>query len=212
MNDSSTGEILAGLWQFAALHPEWTEDEGGEDGWEQSVAWWAVATEPGLVLIDPLVDDWHELDDLVARHRRCAGVVRTCHWHERSVVEAAARYDARIWAKPHVDGAARYPVDEAIADGDELFAALRAFEMDRTDEIALWLGDHAALVFADVMLRSRTGELCMCPPSWTQPTGGRERLTVLLGGLTELPVHHVLVSHGPLVLGDGGPALRAAIG
>jgi hypothetical protein len=45
MVDSTTGEIIEGLWRFEALHPEWTEGEGGdEEGWEQQVAWWAVAT------------------------------------------------------------------------------------------------------------------------------------------------------------------------
>jgi hypothetical protein len=32
----------------------------------------------------------------------------------------------------------------------------------------------------------------------------------LLADLTDLPVEHVLVSHGPLVLGDGLASLRRA--
>jgi hypothetical protein len=32
----------------------------------------------------------------------------------------------------------------------------------------------------------------------------------LLGGLTDLPIEHVLVSHGPLVLGDGLASIRRA--
>ena len=54
MVQSTTGEIIEGVWRFEALLPEWTEDESGEDGWEQQVAWWAIATPHGLVLIDPL--------------------------------------------------------------------------------------------------------------------------------------------------------------
>jgi len=49
-------EVLTGVWRDVARHPEWTEDEGGEDGWEPDVAWHAVATNDGLVLVDPLVD------------------------------------------------------------------------------------------------------------------------------------------------------------
>jgi hypothetical protein len=60
------------------------------------------------------------------------------------------------------------------------------------------------------MLRGRDGRLQACPPSWTQPEGGRARLLSLLRELTELPVEHVLVSHGPTVLGDGLASLRAA--
>ena len=57
MAASNTGEIIQGLWRFEALLPEWTQEQEGEDGWEQSVAWWAVAAPGGLVLIDPLIDD-----------------------------------------------------------------------------------------------------------------------------------------------------------
>jgi hypothetical protein len=87
-----------------------------------------------------------------------------------------------------------------------------AFEMERADELALWLPVQAALLFGDAMLRSAAGELRTCPDSWLQPDGGPARLRALLGGLAELPVEHVLVSHGPLVLGNGLMSLRAAIG
>jgi hypothetical protein len=33
-----------------------------------------------------------------------------------------------------------------------------------------------------------------------------------LAQLAKLPVEHVLVAHGPLVLGDGAASLRAAVG
>ena len=65
MVQSTTGEIIEGRWRFEALLPEWTEHEGGEDGWEQQVAGWPIATPHGLMLIDPLVDDWDALDQLV---------------------------------------------------------------------------------------------------------------------------------------------------
>ena len=208
MSAHSTGQVLEGLWRFEATHPEWTEEEGGEDGWEPLVSWWAIACSHGLVLIDPLVADWSGLDGLVAEHGRCAGVIRTCHWHQRSVGEVAARYGAEVWAKPDADGKVAY--DRAVADRDELWDGIRAFEVQRADEIALWLPAQAALAFGDAMLRSAWGELRVCPESWTQPPGGRTELQRLLLRLSELPVRHVLVSHGPLVLGDGLAALNAA--
>lgn len=51
------GEVLEGLWRFEAAHPDWTEDEGGEEGWDRIVVWWAVTTTRGVLLIDPLVLD-----------------------------------------------------------------------------------------------------------------------------------------------------------
>ena len=193
-------EVLPGVWRSEALHPEWTEDEGGEEGWEQLVAWFAVRSSRGLVLIDPLVDDWPTVDRLVSENGGCAGIVRTIHWHERSVDAASRRYDAEVSASP------------GLKDGDEIFGGMRVTEMERDDEIALWLAEQNALLFADAMLRRPSGELRMCPESWRQPEGGRARLCEILRGLTELPVKHVLVAHGPLVLGDGAAALRSALG
>jgi len=177
----SVGEILPGLWRFEALHPEWTSEDGSGDGWEQSVAWWAVAAAPGLVLVDPLVADWPALDRLIEEHGGCAGIIRTCHWHQRSIAEAAVRYHAEIWAKPPPDGTASDRFDRGVNDGELVFAAMRVLNVERADEIALWLPAQAALAFGDAMLRTSAGELRQCPASWTQPEGGPERLRTVLG-------------------------------
>lgn len=210
MSHGTTGQIIEGLWRFEAIHPEWTENEGGEEGWEPEVGWWAAATSHGVALIDPLVDDWDALDRLLADRGGCAGIVRTCHWHQRSISEAARRYGAEVWARQQGDGQVLHAFDHAISDRDELFDELCVFDVERADEIAVWLPRQAALVFGDAMIRTRAGELQVCPESWTQPEGGRARLRALLRALTALPVEHVLVSHGPLVLGEGGPSIRAA--
>jgi glyoxylase-like metal-dependent hydrolase (beta-lactamase superfamily II) len=211
VSGGTVGEVLGGLWRFEGMHPEWTEEEGGAEGWEPLVGWWAVASSRGLALIDPLVEDWDGLDRLVNDHGGCAGIVRTCHWHQRSIAEAASRYHAEVWAKRDPDGNSPEPLDHLIGDGDELFDGIRAFDVERHDEIAVWLPQQAALVFGDAMLRRPTGELRPCPESWTQPPGGPERLRALLRRLTELPVEHVLVSHGPLVLADGASSLSTAV-
>jgi glyoxylase-like metal-dependent hydrolase (beta-lactamase superfamily II) len=212
MAESAVGEVLEGLWRFEALHPDWTEEEGGEEGWEQNVAWWAVAAPSGVVLVDPLVEDWEALDRLIAKHGGCAGIIRTIHWHRRSIDEAARRYDVEVWARQPPEGAPHQPFDHAAGDQAEVLGGIRVFDMERADEIALWLPDQSALVFGDVMLRRESGELRVCPDSWEQPDGGPARVRSLLRDLTTLPVEHVLVSHGPLVLGDGLAALTAATG
>jgi len=211
MSDAAVGEVLDGLWRFEAIHPDWTEDQGGEEGWEASVAWWALATEHGLALVDPLVEDWPALDGLLDAHGGCAGIVRTCYWHQRSVAEAAARYRAPVWAGVEASGSSPHPPDHTVRDGDELFGALRVIDVERADEIALWLPAQRALLFGDAMLR-RGEELRVCPPSWTQPEGGYERLVELLRGLRGMPVEHVLVSHGQFVARDGAGALERATG
>jgi glyoxylase-like metal-dependent hydrolase (beta-lactamase superfamily II) len=210
MGESAVGEIVQGLWRFDALHPEWTEDESGEDGWEPNVAWWALAVPAGLVLIDPLVDDWDALDRLVADRCGNVSIVRTCHWHQRSIAEVVDRYHAEVWAKRHPDGHMPYAIDHVLGDRDEPFEGVHVVDVERADEIGLWLSNQRALIFGDAMLRSRAGKLRICPESWTQPEGGPARLRALLGGLTTLEPEHILTSHGPLVLGDGPAALQAA--
>lgn len=203
-------EVLSGVWRDVGRHPDWTEDEGGEDGWEPDVAWHAVASPDGLVLIDPLVSDWDGLDALVEAQGGCAGIVRTCHWHQRSIAEAAQRYGTAVHARPASTSEIDKPFDQTLTDGDELLG-LRIIDIERIDEIGLWLTDRGTLIFGDAMIRAGDGTLRMCPPSWTQPSGGRERLREILTGLVGLPVEHVLVSHGPLVLGDGLSSLKAAV-
>ena len=208
MSESSAGEVLPNLWQFEAVHPEWTENEGGEEGWEPAVAWWVLGAPGGAVLIDPLVEDWEALDRLIEGQGGCLGIIRTCHWHQRSVADAAARYGADVWAQDHPSAG---PLDRAVKNGDEVVGGVVARDMERTDEVALWLPTQAALIFGDAMLRTSAGVLRVCPESWTQPPDGRGRLLSLLERLTELPVEHVLVSHGPLVRGDGLAGLRGAL-
>ena len=204
----TTGEILDGVWRLEAVHPEWTEEEGGEDGCEPLVGWWAVRAPAGLVLVDPLIDDWPAVDRLVEAQGGCAGIIRTCHWQQRSIAEAAAQYRAEVWARPPRGERAVAPFAHEVTDREELFDRFVVFDMERIDEIALWLPAQRALMFGDAMLRRGEGELRVCPESWTQPDGGAARLRQLLRGLTALPVEHVLVSHGPSVLGDGLSSLR----
>src|SRR6202042_3299476 len=44
MGASMVGEVLQGVWRFESVHPDWVEEDGGEDGWERNVAWFAVST------------------------------------------------------------------------------------------------------------------------------------------------------------------------
>ncbi len=113
---------------------------------------------------------------------------------------------------PPPEGVPEPAFDRPIHDQDELFNGLQATAVERADEIALWLPEQQALLFGDAMIRRPDGRLSVCPESWLQPDEGPERLREILRGLAELPAEHVLVAHGPLVLGDGPDALRSALG
>lgn len=204
---SPAEEILPGLWRLTAVHPEWEE---GED-WDAEVAWWALHGPDGLVLIDPLVDGWEALDELVQGAGGCAGIIRTLHYHERSIPEAAARYRAEVWARRPPPPISAGPLDHAVPDAAALPGGVQATPLVRDDELALWLPAQRALAFGDAMLRDPDGQLSMCPDSWLARVGGPARLRQDLIPLLSLEPRHVLVSHGPLVLGDGAEAMSRAL-
>jgi hypothetical protein len=109
----------------------------------------------------------------VADEGGCSGVVRTCLWHQRSIGDVASRYDVEVWARRHPDGRVRHAFDHSVSDREQLFDGLRVIDVERADEIALRLARRRALMFGDAMIRTETGELRLCPESWTQPPGGR---------------------------------------
>jgi hypothetical protein len=164
---------------------------------------------PGLWRIAAVHPEWERV--IVHTAGGCAAIVRTCWWHERSTDAARTRYGCEVWAREPSPGAPAVHVDRPVGAAARLPGGLQVFSVVRDDELAVWLPDQRALVFGDVMVRSDAGALSMCPESWVTRTGGHPALR---GSLERLLVHdaeHVLVSHGPLVLGGGHDALARAI-
>ena len=207
---SAPSEILPGLWRLEANHPEWSAD--GNDGWDPEVGWLALETGDDLLLIDPLVEDWGWLDARVAAAGGCGGVVRTIHWHQRSVAAAADRYDAQVWARQPPPELSSGPLDQPVSDAGVLPGGVIGHWLADGDEVALWLPAQHTLVFGDAMLRQRDGTLRRCPDSWLD-LGHRQpqRLRADLEALLHVQPEHVVVSHGPAVLGDGPAAFEPAV-
>jgi hypothetical protein len=192
-------ELAPGLWGWTAPHPAWKPDKG----WDEDVWCWYVELEGATALVDPLVplDDaerfWRHLDADVARRALPVHILLTAAHHRRSSDEVAARYDATIW------------------DGDgALPAGVRTFRVEHPQPVErpLWFASHRALALGDT-LKIDHGELRVWwDVRW--PTGREwydERLLPSLRPLAELPVEHVLIGHGPPVVGDGAAELRAAL-
>jgi hypothetical protein len=93
-------------------------------------------------------------------------------------------------------------------------ALAHAIGRPRRGERPLWLPSHHAVVVGDSLVTTPEGELRL----WAQQTlddrrvrWHRDVLAPTFAPLLEQPIEHVLTTHGPPVIGDGGAALRAAL-
>jgi glyoxylase-like metal-dependent hydrolase (beta-lactamase superfamily II) len=191
-------EIATGLWCWSAPHPEWKpEDVEGGQGWEQVVTSYALAADGGLVLFDPLVDDWTALDGLVEDHSAPAILV-TILWHARSSREILERYEGtELWA--HAPAAEwvdeRTRVTNTFNVGDELPGGVEAVPMRRIEEIAFWLPSHNSVVVGDTILR-HGDRAALCPPTWVRKDESFEPAREAVRELMERKPERLLLTHG----------------
>ena len=213
-------ELAPGLWRWTATHPEWTEEEGGEEGWEPEVSSYALVGEDVLVLIDPLVpaDDeerfWRALDD-DAERRGPPQIALTVFYHARSAPTILARYPgAELWAPAAAEDRARERVDVAhvYGDGDVLPGGIVGRTTKHRAEAVLWLPSHNALAAGDLLLGTANGGVRVVPDSWLRPGVTGPMIRDGLRPLLELPVELLLLTHGAPLLEDARAKLAAAIG
>jgi glyoxylase-like metal-dependent hydrolase (beta-lactamase superfamily II) len=198
-------EIRPGLWTWTALHPDWTPDDGGPEGWEQRVRSYALDAGDCLVLFDPLVET-RDVEELAAG--RPVHVVLTCRWHRRSSGELVERLAATVHA-PAEDAHALGVPAVAYQLGDDLPGDVEPQVGGYPSEATLWLRSHRALVTGDVFLGGERG-FRVQPDSWLAegltPQALREQLRPLL----ELPLELLLPTHGdPVVVGARDTLSRA---
>ena len=188
-------EIAPGLHRWTAWHDHWEEDVGSL----------AVDTEDGLVFIDPL-----EPPPTLGEP---AHALITVYWHTRSTQAP------RVWA--HKRAAKMVSnrgaeVTDPFHPGDHLPGGIEAFATARPGEVVYWLPQHRALAVGDVLLgagakpRATDDPLRLCPERWLGKATHAD-LRASLAPLLDLPVEHVLVSHGAPVVGGGRDALAAAL-
>jgi glyoxylase-like metal-dependent hydrolase (beta-lactamase superfamily II) len=212
-------ELKPGLWRWTADHPEWSEEEGGEEGWQPEVSSFAVHEPDELVLVDPLVPDdeaerfWRALDDDVGRHGTPA-VVLTVFWHTRSAQAILDRYEgAEVWAPAAAEDRARerVPVMHLYGDGDRLPAGIEGKTTEHRAEALLWLAKHHALIAGDILLGTAGGGVRVCPDSWLRPGVTGEMVREGLRPLLDLPVELILLAHGTPITEGAHAALAEAL-
>ena len=213
-------ELAPGLWRWTATHPEWTEEEGGQDGWEPEVSSYALVEDDALVLIDPLVpaDDeerfWRALDDDAEQHGP-PQIVLTVFYHARSASTILDRYPgAALWAPAAAEAQARERVAVAhvYGDGDALPGGIEGRTTEHRAEAVLWIPSHNALAAGDLLLGTAGGGVRVVPDSWLRPGVTGAMIRDGLRPLLDLPVELLLLTHGAPVLDDARAKLAAAIG
>jgi glyoxylase-like metal-dependent hydrolase (beta-lactamase superfamily II) len=105
---------------------------------------------------------------------------------------------------PDVAWLLREKIGEArpYAAGDRLDVGVEAFPGQKPNDMVLWVVSHRAVVVGDTLPDFRSG--LHIDPRWLGPDVTRDQVVEGLRPLLELPVEHVLATHG-------GPYDRAAL-
>jgi glyoxylase-like metal-dependent hydrolase (beta-lactamase superfamily II) len=213
-------ELAPGLWHWQAPHPQWRPSEP----WDESVSSYAVDDGARLLLFDPIAPP-RELERLAAE--RETAVVLTAPWHERDAQGLVERLGVPVYTplpdtaedlmrkygitaeqagdgSPDVVWLLRQGIGEArvYAAGDRLDVGVDVLPGEKPNDTVHWIEGHRAVVAGDTLVDFGRGlEL---NPRWLDADVTREQVVEGLRSLLDLPVEHVLATHG-------GPFDRAAL-
>jgi glyoxylase-like metal-dependent hydrolase (beta-lactamase superfamily II) len=213
-------ELRAGLWHWEAPHPEWEPTAP----WSENVSSYAIDDGERLLLFDPLAVPG-ELVDMAAG--RDTAIVLTAPWHERDAQSLVARLGVPIYT-PLPDSAQDLmemfglTAEQAGEGSPDLAWLLREkngdarpyspgarlpFGVDvypghKRNDAVLWVESHCAVISGDTL--GDFGRGLEINERWLRPGVTRDEIAAGLRPLLELPVEHVLATHG-------GPNDRAAL-
>ena len=212
-------ELRPGLWHWTASHPEW---EAGEP-WDPNVSSYAIDDGTRLLLFDPLGVP-SEIEALAAEREPV--IVLTAPWHERNSQTLVEQLAAPVYT-PAPDSAEDLMRDwnltaEQVGDGspdvrwlkqgqgeahwytagDELPFGIQVFPGHKRNDLVLWIESQRAVVAGDTI--ADLGEGVQINERWLRDGVTRESVAEGLRPLLELPVEHLLPTHG-------APADRATL-
>jgi len=169
---------------------------------------YAVETESGLVLIDPLPLGDKPLQSL----ETVVAICLTGGFHQRAAWSLRKRFDAPVYAPVGAQGLLDSP-DASYDDSTSLPGALRALQKPGPTlphYAFTWrtpAGD-LALFCADLLIREGSGPLrFVSDEHHDDPAQTRESVRSLL----ELRADHLLPAHGSPEIGNAGEAIRRAL-
>jgi glyoxylase-like metal-dependent hydrolase (beta-lactamase superfamily II) len=199
-------ELRPGLFTWTALHPAWTPDDGGPEGWDERVRSYAYDAGDTLLLFDPL-DPPPEIYGLA--DARPVAILLTVHWHQRSSEELVRRLGATVFA-PEAEVSEVRAASRPYRHGDTLPGGVEALVGGYEEEATLWIPGCGGLVTGDVFLAGDQG-FDVQPDSWLEQGQTHEGLREALRPLLDLPVEVLLPTHGDPVIEDAKAVLARAL-
>jgi glyoxylase-like metal-dependent hydrolase (beta-lactamase superfamily II) len=182
-------EVQTGLWHWEAPHPDWKPGEG----WDHKlVSSYAIEDGQRLLLFDPLAVP-SEIEELAAG--RETAIVLTCPWHRRDALSVAERLSAPIFVPPPDEGDPEPVEGRVFRAGDRLPVGVEAFPGMEPNDLVLWVESRRALVAGDTLIDR--GQGLVFPVEWADKDVPPEQILDELQPLLDLPVEHVLPTHGP---------------
>ena len=189
-------EVRPGVWHWEGPHPEWDESEP----WDEQVSSYAIDDGERVLLFDPIAPP-PEIDELAAGRETL--IVLTNAWHERDARSLVGRLGAPVWVPPPDEGSP--DVAWLLADGegeahlylpgDELPPGVDgAFAGREPNDLILWVESMRAVIPGDTIVDF--GDGLEIPPVWLHEGVTREQMAETLSPLLDLPVEHVLPTHG----------------
>jgi glyoxylase-like metal-dependent hydrolase (beta-lactamase superfamily II) len=213
-------ELRPGLWHWQARHPHWVPGEP----WDANVSSYAIDDGKRLLLFDPLGVPG-EIEALAAE--REAAIVLTAPWHERDSERLVERLGVPVYTP--LPDSAQYLMDtygitaERAGDGapdvvwllrenkgeahpysagDRLPFGVDVLAGHKPNDTVLWIESERVVISGDTLVDFGSG--LEINERWLRPGMTREGIAAGLRPLLELPVEHVLATHG-------GPFDRAAL-
>ncbi len=213
-------ELRPGLWHWEAPHPQWRPSEP----WGPEVSSYAIDNGERLLLLDPQAVPG-KIEGLSAE--RETAIVLTSPWHERDSRSLVERLGVPVYTplpdtaeylmqthgltaeqagdgSPDVVWLLKEGIGEArpYAAGDRLDLGVVAFPGQKPNDMVLWIESHRTVIAGDTLVDFGRG--LEINSRWLSADVTREHVIEGLRPLLDLPVEHVLATHG-------GPFDRAAL-
>jgi hypothetical protein len=209
--------LADGLWTWTADHPAWT---GPRSNWDAAVRGYLAFADDATLLVDPLVEPRvrEELDALVRERALPVAIFVSIPWHVRSTAELVGRFDATAYSHRKLGPRlARAGAWCELEPGKTYPGGVVAYPIGnpRLRETPLHLPSHRALVVGDTLVESHRFDAPRLWASVDPKPGSRawyeKRYVPSFRPLLELPLEHLLLTHGRPVVGRARDALREAL-